>query len=201
VLPACSAYISCLCGLDGWAVCVLRVGVGCHWFSAMLDREAGEKKQALVKVRVCPRCAARLNYKHQQRRARKPQQPPPRGGAGEAEGERGGRQHLHGAGADANKRPRGAGPEAARDSKRSRKRKRARRERSSSSSSSGGSSSGGSSSGSSASGSSDSKAHALSRSQASAKDEPDAASVWSAPVAVEKTVDEEFDDYFEELIG
>lgn len=34
-------------------------------------REAGEKKQALVKLRVCPACARRLNYRHARRKARR----------------------------------------------------------------------------------------------------------------------------------
>ncbi len=34
-------------------------------------REAGEKKQALVKLRVCKACAARLNYRHARKKARR----------------------------------------------------------------------------------------------------------------------------------
>ena len=34
-------------------------------------REAGEKKQALVKLRVCPDCAGRLNYRHARRKAKR----------------------------------------------------------------------------------------------------------------------------------
>eukprot|EP01045_Picozoa_sp_COSAG04_P019390 COSAG04_NODE_1877_length_5323_cov_2.581627_4_plen_238_part_00 len=34
-------------------------------------REAGEKKQALVKLRVCPDCAGRLNHRHARRKAKR----------------------------------------------------------------------------------------------------------------------------------
>ena len=34
-------------------------------------REAGEKKQALVKLRVCGACARRLNYRHERKKARR----------------------------------------------------------------------------------------------------------------------------------
>ena len=34
-------------------------------------REAGEKKQALVKLRVCKECARRLNYRHARKKARR----------------------------------------------------------------------------------------------------------------------------------
>ena len=34
-------------------------------------REVGEKKQALVKLRVCPECGRRLNYRHQRKKAKR----------------------------------------------------------------------------------------------------------------------------------
>lgn len=121
--------------------------------------EAGENKQALVKVRVCPGCAARLNYKRARRKARR---------SDKQERKRRRKQQEHGGG----KAMEDVGEGISR------------------------SGDGGKSQ---SIGAESPGATTTAAVTTTAGDCADSDTVWSAPVPAEKTIDDEFDEYFEDL--